>query len=284
MIDIKTCLITGAGNGLGKSLAKSLAEKGYHLILADIDENRLKSVKEEIFSLTESCPVETYAIDLSLQGEIRRFCNACNQRFQKLDMIINNAGVNTPFRKVTAEGFEYMFAVNYLAPYLLTTLLFNKLQLAGDAKIINIGSNGEKYARLDFDNLQGEKSFNSMKQYCLTKLCLLMFSYHLAKDTASKGVAVCCVHPGGIKTHLMDHYRWYHLPKVVWHALYPFLKNADKAAGYVVKLTDMEVYALNGKYFSKGKEAVSSAVSLDKEMASGLWNHTLSLVDTGFLK
>ncbi|MFO7656401.1 MAG: SDR family NAD(P)-dependent oxidoreductase [Bacteroidales bacterium] len=282
MKDVKTCIITGAGSGLGKALAKSLANKGYHLVLIDNDENSLKSVRDEIISLPDNSTVENYSVDLSLQYEIRKFCNEFNNRYRKLDLLINNAGANIPFRKVTAEGIEYMLAVNYLAPFLLTSLLFDKLKLAGNAKIINIGSNGEKYAHPGFDNLQGEKSFSSMRQYCLTKLCLLMFTYHLSKNTGFKDIAICCIHPGGVKTRLMNHYSWHNMPKMAWHVLYPFLKSTGKAAGYVLNLIDMKATAINGKYFSKGRKAISSAVSRDEEIASRLWHHTWTLVNNGF--
>lgn len=270
----KTCLITGADSGLGKAVATSLAKKGYQLVLVSNDENRLKAAREEIIALSENSSVEIFAVDLSWQCEIREFCKVFNNRFQKLDLLINNAGVNIPFRKITAEGFEYMYAVNHLAPFLLTILLMDNLKAAGKARIINIGSNGEKYAKLDFENLQGENSFNSMKQYCLTKLCNLMFTYQLATVLEGTGITVSSVHPGGVRTGIMKNYNWFSLSKIAWHLLYPFLKSPQEAGRYVLNLINYEASAIQGKYFLKGKIAKSSPTSLNKELSGKLWEIT----------
>ena len=216
-----TCIITGADSGLGKALAIALAIKEYHLVLISNKKAGLVETRDEIISRVPSAEIEVYRVDLSLQQEIKLFCENFKSQHSRLDILINNAGVNMPYRVLTPEGIEYMFAVNYLAPFLLSTLLMENLENSKSARILNIGSNGEKFATLDFDN------FNSMKQYCLTKLCLLMFTYKLA-EVAHK-VSVCCVHPGGIRTNIMKRYHWYSLPGITWFLLYPFLKSPEKA-------------------------------------------------------
>ncbi len=272
------CLITGADSGLGKAIAKTLAKEGYQLILISNNIEGLRTTRNEILLETVNSEIEIFSVDFSLQRELKLFCAKFKSKYAKLDLLINNAGVNIPGRTVTSEGIEYMFAVNYLAPVLLTSLLMDNLKLSGKARVINIGSNGEKYATLDFENLQGEKSFNSMKQYCLTKLCLLMFTYKLAEILNESGVSVCCVHPGGVRTNIMKKYHWFSIPRITWLLLYPFLKSPDKASEYITSLAAFEPSDVQGFYFSKGKLAKSSQLSLNKELIAKLWDTTLQLL------
>ena len=273
-----TCLITGADSGFGKAIAKTLARQEYQLILISNNYERLNSVKVEIVNEIQNTDIEIFCVDLSLQCEIKLFCAEFKSRFKKLDLLINNAGVNIPFKKQTSEGFEYMFAVNYLAPVLLTSLLLEKIEKSENGRIINIGSNGEKFAVLDFENLQGEKSFNGMSQYCITKLCLLMYTYELGEKLIEKNISACCLHPGGIRTAIMNNYKRYSIPKIAWYFLYPFLKKPGKASKYILNLLNLEPSIIHGKYFFKEKPGKSSQTSLNKVLISNLWEKTSELV------
>jgi len=268
---MSTCLITGADAGIGKAIAKMLAYEGYRLILISNSEEKLKVIREQIVSESNNHQIDIFQVDLSLQNETRSFCAEFNRRYQKLDILIHNAGVNLPVRKITAEGLEYMFAVNYLAPFLMTNLLMESLKKSCRARIINIGSNAEKYAKFDIRNLQGERSFSGMKQYSLTKLCNLMFTYEFARNLQDSGVAVSCLHPGGVRTRIMQHYSWKSPPKMIWFMLYPFLQTPEKASGYIAHLINAETSSIHGKYFTKGKRAMSSSLSMDQELSRQLW-------------
>ncbi len=268
----KTCLITGGSSGIGKAIAKRLAHLGHQVVIVSNNKDENDLAKSEIIEDTGNINVYCYLADFSSQKEIREFVNELVYSHKKLDILINNAGVNLSYKKKTQEGFEYMFAVNHLAPFLLTNLLLEKFTKGIPLIIINIGSNGERFANLDFENLQGEKKFNSMKQYCMTKLCNLLFTYELARKLNGKNTFACCIHPGGVKTHIMKHYKKFSLPKVTWHILYPFLKTPDHAAEYVEKLIRTDEYtSLNGKYFKKNRVAQSSNLSYDKNIAAKLW-------------
>ncbi len=273
------CLITGVDSGIGKATAKLLAKKGFQLILLGDSKGKLKTLNDEIISETKNSLISTYQVDLSLQREIRSFCTGFKSRYQKLDILINNAGVNLPYRRVTSEGFEYMLAVNYLAPFLMTILLMESLKGAGTARIINIGSNAEKYAKLDFENLQGEKSFDGMKQYSLTKLCNLMFAYELARNLNDTCVAISCLHPRGVRTEIMQYYHWKSLPKMIWFTLFPFLQAPEKAAGHILDMIESEASFIHGHYFFKGKRARSSSVSMDRNLSQQLWQHSLEMTN-----
>ena len=270
----KTCLVTGADSGIGKAIAKLLAREGYHLILISSSEEKLKVIQDEIISETNNHQIDIHQVDLSLQSEIRSFCDDFINRYPKLDVLINNAGVNLPFRQLTSEGFEYMFAVNHLAPFLLTNLLIEVFKRAESARIINIGSNGEKWANFDFENLQGEKSFDGMRQYCLTKLCNLMFSYELARILKDSQITVICLHPSGVRTGIMRYYKWFRLSKMIWFVLFPFLKKPEKAAGYVLDLVENETSLIHGQYFSNGKSVRSSDISMDENLSKQLWKYS----------
>lgn len=211
----KTCLVTGGSSGIGKALAGEFVAAGFHTILISKSKNELELTAKEITQLTGNSNVEYYPVDLSLQKEIKEFSNHFRTKYSKLDVLINNAGVNIPEKIITADGIEYMFAVNHLAPFLLTNLLLDKLKKSGTAQVINVVSNGEKYARFDFQNLQAEKSYNGTLHYCLTKLCNLMFSYELARRTENSGITSNAFHPGGVRTNIIKNIN--HLPFLPLH-------------------------------------------------------------------
>jgi len=274
-----TCIITGACSGIGRAIAKSLAGKGYHLVLISNSRVRLDETKEEIVGETDNRLISICRVDLSLQKEIRSFCIDFMNNYSKLDVLINNAGVNLPVRKITSEGFEYMFAVNQMAPFLMTNLLLDHLKKAETARIINIGSNAEKFAEFDLNNLQGEISFSGMKQYSLTKLCNLMFTREMARILKGSGISVSCLHPGGVRTEIMKYHHWASLPKIIWFFLLPFLQSPGKAAGYILDLINREASFVHGQYFFKGKMTTSSEISTDENLSRQLWRYCADIAN-----
>lgn len=268
----KICLITGASSGIGKALANEFANLGYHLILVSKDDKNLASAKDDITRNTGNTNIETYKVDLSLQKEIREFSDLFYSRYPKLDVLINNAGVNIPKKVITQEGIEYMFAVNHLASFLLTNLLLDKLRAAGKAQVINIVSNGEKFARWDTQNLQAEKGYNGTLHYCLTKLCNLMFSYELSRKLKGSGITSNAVHPGGVRTSIMKSYKWYTLSSIIWKLLDPSLLSAEQAAKKIITIFNSGIFLEEtGKYYFKDKPGYSSPNSHDIEKSELLW-------------
>ncbi len=268
----KTCLITGGSSGIGKAIAAGLAKENMHVILIARNTQELESAREEITTLTGNTDVEAFAVDLSLQSNIREFVKMLKTTLPKLDILINNAGVNLPERRLTPEGMEVMFAVNHLAPFLLTNLLTDMLKAAASSMVINIVSNGEKYARFDPDNLQGEKKFNAMKQYCLSKLCNLMFSYEFARRSGDSGITSNAIHPGGVRTSIMKEYSLFSLPGLVWMFLYPRLNKPGKVASYLLDLIrNGTLVRENGNYYFKGRVYTSSPDSTNTRYAADLW-------------
>lgn len=268
----KICLVTGGSSGIGKAIAMGLARLDFKVFIIAKDEEELNKSCREITETTGNPEIVTFAVDLSSQTDIRKFTGLFKRQITHLDILINNAGVNLPDRRLTSEGIEYMFAVNHLAPFLLTNLLLDKLKAAEQALIINIASNGEKYALFDPGNLQGEKQFKGMKQYCITKLCNLMFSYELSRRLEHSEITCNAVHPGGVRTNIMKNYKPFSLPGMVWKILYPKLNKPEKVARSIINLITSGTFKdTNGGYFFNGKLFNSSPTSYDTGKAAQLW-------------
>ncbi|NJK86980.1 MAG: SDR family NAD(P)-dependent oxidoreductase [Bacteroidales bacterium] len=239
----------------------------------------MKKAANQIISETKNSNVFDFVVDLSVQKEIKDFITIFGQNYDKLDILVNNAGVNLPSRVITSEGIEYVFAVNHMAPFILTTSLLNRMKNQSQAQIINIASNGERYAKFDLNNLQGEKKYNGTKHYCLTKLCNLMFTYELARRLTGHEITCNAIHPGGVRTGIMKSYKSLSLPSIVWKFLYPTLQNPDDVAEYILNLYQKGAFKNeNGKYFFKEQMVASSNLSYHVDYARKIWEISENLV------
>jgi NAD(P)-dependent dehydrogenase (short-subunit alcohol dehydrogenase family) len=274
------CLITGGSSGIGKALAKKFALMNFHVVLVSKTKEELLNTRDEIIFETGNKNIFIFPVDLSLMGEVKKFCTDFKEKYPYLNVLVNNAGVNLQKKKMTPEGIEYMFAVNHLAPFLLTNLLLVPMEKAENANVINIVSNTEKYAKFDLNNLQAEKSYNGSKHYCHTKLCNLMFSYELARRTEETGITSNAVHPGGVRTDIMKNYSPFSLPSLVWRILYPSLQTPDAVAEFIIRLFKSgEFDRETGKYYFKDRQSVSSPASNNTKYAKQLWEISEKITD-----
>jgi NAD(P)-dependent dehydrogenase (short-subunit alcohol dehydrogenase family) len=264
----KTCIVTGANTGIGKATATALAKKGATVVMVCRSRERGEAARAEIARESGRSDVDLLVADLSLQSEIRRLAGEVQTKYPRLDVLINNAAVVHPKRILTAEGIETMFAVNHLAYYLLSLLLLEVLQASRPARIINVGSNAHRFIKkLDFDNLQGEQGFNSLRPYAMNKLENLYFTYALARRIEGTGVTVNALHPGVILTELNRS-----LPAPVVWFFNKFTKPTSEGAATPVYLAlSPEVEGVNGKYFDDCREKKTSPASYDVEAAEKLW-------------
>ncbi len=206
--------------------------------------------------------------DLSSLRQVRRLAAEVRAIAPRLDILINNAGVYMAERRLSEDGYELTFAVNHLAPFLLTNLLLERLEAAGHARVIALASVAHEAGCLDFDNLQGECSFDGYEAYALSKLVNVLFTYELAERLQGTGVTATCMHPGVIRTKLLK-------------AGFPGARGADaeRGAHKVVHLAcSPELEDVTGCYFVNCRAVISAPVTYDRDLRGRLWAVSQELV------
>ncbi|MCK4383385.1 MAG: SDR family oxidoreductase, partial [Candidatus Lokiarchaeota archaeon] len=199
----KTCIITGANSGIGKATAIELAKMNATLVLLCRDKERGESAQKEIIELTGNNNVDLIFCDLSSQKEIRNFVAEFKRKYQDLHVLINNAGVMLSKKTQSVDGFEMNFAVNHLAPFLLTNLLLDILKKSAPSRIVNVGSAAHRMGKIDFEDLQREnKKGRLMGLYGSSKLAMTLVSYELSRRLEGSNVTINVLHPGLINTNL----------------------------------------------------------------------------------
>src|SRR5690242_15989433 len=198
----KICMVTGANSGIGKATALALAQMGATVVLVCRDRARGEEAQNEIITKSKNTAVDLLLADLSSQQSIRHLVEHFQQHYSHLHVLINNAGAAFPRRRETVDGLEMTFAVNYLAPFLLTNLLLDVLKNSAPARIVNVSSDSHRSGSIKMDDLQGKKGYSSLKTYGNSKLALVMFTYELARRLEGTGVTANCLHPGFTATHI----------------------------------------------------------------------------------
>lgn len=269
----KTCLITGANSGIGFETAKTLAQLGAQVVMVCRDPAKGREAQQKIIQASNNDKVDLLIADLTLMSSVRQLAEEVNRLYPALHVLINNAGIMLSKRELTPEGYERQYAVNYLAPFLLTHLLLDKLKASQPARIVNISSKMHSMTGLEFDNLQAEKKFGPFKTYAMSKLALPLFTYSLARRLQGTGVTVNCLHPGVIGSNIGSTPAFIKL----------FMKSPKTGAKLPVYLASSpEVEIMNGKYYMGFKPVPSSAETYRQDLADKLWN--LTLQETGLSK
>jgi len=266
----KISLITGATSGIGQATATALAQKGATIIVAGRSEERCKKTVDQIQHQTGNSRVDYLLADLSMQSQIHQLAEEFKSRYERLDVLVNNAGAIHLFRRVSADGIEMTFALNHLAYFLLTNLLLDTLKASAPARIVNVASNSHYGQHLDFDNLQLTRGYNPMRAYGRSKLCNLYFTYELARRLEGTGVTVNAMHPGFVATNMAANNGWLvrlFLPLIHRNSLTP-----EQGASTAVYLASSpEVEGVTGNFFVRERERASDPVSYDESVASRLW-------------
>lgn len=264
----KICIITGANSGIGKATAIGLAMMNATIVMMCRSKERGEEVQKEIIELTGNKKVDLLLCDLSSQESIRKFVSEFKSKYQKLHILINNAGVMLSKRVISVDGFEMNFAVNYLASFLLTNLLLDVLKKSAPSRIINVSSAAHRMAKMDFDDLQSEKrKYRLFKIYGISKLALMLFSYELNRRLEGTSVTVNTVHPGVVNTNLGQDQSSFSkgFAKL-------FFKKPEKGAETSIYLaSSQEVEGITGKYFAKKQQKQSSEESYNEDYAKRMW-------------
>jgi NAD(P)-dependent dehydrogenase (short-subunit alcohol dehydrogenase family) len=247
---LKTVIITGANSGIGKSTAMQLAAKGWQVLFLARDPQKACDVKNEIIAATGNDQVDFVTGDLLSLSEVRKSAELIKKKVQKIDVLINNAGVCLPERKFSIDGFEHMFQINHLSHFLLTHLLLDHIKKSDEPRIINVSSAGHKMGKFDLENLQSEKKFGSFTTYCDTKLLNILYTFELAGKLEGTGITVNVLHPGVVSTNFAGEFKgvFGFLNKI----FKPFLISPVKGAETSVYLASSEeVKGVTAKYFEK---------------------------------
>lgn len=254
-------IVTGASRGLGLAIASRLAADGRRVVLVARDRARGEA------ALTQVKDGELLLADLSRMAGVRRLADEVRTRYPDLNLLINNAGVSKFAREVTQEGFEVTFATNHLAPFLLSNLLLVTMA-ANSAQIVNISSEQHRFVRaIPWDDLQGEKNFQPIERYSLTKLYNILFTRELARRAEGSGVSVNAVSPGFLRTDLGRDARggFGLFLKLAWPFQQPPAKGAESVMAVLAS-------GRSGAYFKGRKETPPSALALDDDAAARLWD------------
>lgn len=279
----RVCMITGANSGIGKATAAGLAKMGATVVMVCRKQAAGEEAKDGIIAESGNPRTDLLIADLSSQAAIRQLVRDFQSRYDRLHVLINNAGVAPIKRSVTADGIETVFAVNYLAPFLLTNLLLDNLKASAPARVVNVAGDFHRKGIIDFDDLMTEKDYSGTRANNQAKLALVLFTYELARRLEGTDVTANCLHPGAVATdaplkdpELSSFMRLlYKMTRIF------FLSPERGAATSIFLATSPEVEGVTGRYFIKQAEVASSPESYDVEIAKRLWAVSMELTGSG---
>jgi NAD(P)-dependent dehydrogenase (short-subunit alcohol dehydrogenase family) len=275
----KICIVTGGNSGIGKETALALAEKGATVVMVVRNQDKGEKALAEIIEKTGNKSVSLMLCDMSSKASIRDFSKEFKKKYSRLEVLVNNAGGEFSKREVTPEGFERTFAVDYLAPFLLTHELLDLLKASVPSRIINVSSGLAKNGKLNFDDLQSVKEYKGMQVYSNAKLMLMMFTYELARRLEGTGVTANVLMPGFVATNLGKNSGSLR-SSIMFKMVRPMQINAKKGAETSVYLASSdEVRDVTGKCFAKKKESATCIASYDESLQKRLWNETTTMLN-----
>lgn len=264
---MKTILITGATDGIGKQTALNLAKLGHTVLIHGRNKIRCEQTAEEISKLVSNQNIFPVVADFSSLKEVRSLCDRLKQNYSHLDVLLNNAGVYMKQRELTKDGYEMTFAVNHLAHFLLTLELLDLIKKSEKGRIIHVSSIAHNRAMINFNNLQSEQFFDSYQSYAVSKLANVLFSAELADRLSGTAVTSNSLHPGVITTKLL---------KAGFGISGDDLEKGAATSVYLAVSHDVE--NVTGKYFVNKTATTSSPVSYDLELRKKLWEVSENLI------
>jgi retinol dehydrogenase 14 len=274
----KVVLITGGTGGIGKATAIGLAMMGARIGITGRDLARTEDAAAEIRAASENPAVDAFAADMSSQAEVRRLAAAVLDAYPRLAVLVNNVGGFWAHRHPTADGLEHTFALNHLAPFLLTNLLLDRLKASAPARVVTVSSGEQARGRIDFEDLQGTRDYSAQRAYSQSKLANVMFTNELARRLEGTGVTATSLHPGVVRTNFgaEDQAGFF---AVMGGMVRPFLKTPAQGAQtsiYLASSPDME--GVTGQFFADRKPKTANKIAYDTDMAARLWQVSADLV------
>lgn len=271
MINKKLVLITGATSGMGLATAIELAKEDYNIVLLGRNEEKGKTAVNKVKLEGETDDVIFMQCDLASLESIRAFVTTFKNKYNKLDILINNAGVLALKRETTKDGFERQIGVNHLGHFLLTNLLLDLIKKSEDGRIINVSSGGHKAGDFYKNDPHFKNNYNLIKAYGQSKLANILFTKELDRKLNGTNVSVNALHPGGVQTSLGVN-RETGFGETIYTLVSPFLKTPKQGASTAIYLaTDDKVKDISGEYFINKKIATPSHKATSIELAKVLW-------------
>jgi retinol dehydrogenase 14 len=248
----KNVLVTGGTAGIGKATAVGLAALGARVGITGRDRVRAESAAADIRAASGNPAMDVFTADMSSQAEVRGLAGEVLDTYPRLDVLVNNVGGFWAHRHVTADGLEHTFALNHLAPFLLTHLLLDRLKASAPARVVTVSSGAHATGRIDFDDLQGSAMYSGQRAYNASKLANVMFTYELARRLDGTGVTATVLHPGVVNTNFGAEDQAG--IKVILPLVRPFLKTPAAGAATTIYLaSSAKVEGITGQYFANRK-------------------------------
>jgi NAD(P)-dependent dehydrogenase (short-subunit alcohol dehydrogenase family) len=273
----KTVLVTGGTGGIGLATATGLAGLGARVGLVGRSAPRAAAAADAVRRRAPSAEVDVFEADLSEQAQVRRLAGEVGNLYSRLDVLVNNVGGYWAHRRVTADGLEHTFALNHLAPFLLTHELSNLLVASAPARVVTVSSGAQAMGRINFEDLQGKRSYDGQRAYSQSKLANVLFTYELARRLEGTGVTATVLHPGVVRTGFgrEDSGRFM---RMMFPLVTPFMKTPEQGAVTPIYLASSpDVAGVTGVYYANRRPKRSSKASHDRDLASRLWEVSAEL-------
>lgn len=279
-LDGTRVLITGGNSGIGRATATALARDGAEVIITARDAERGATAVDDIRAASGSDRVSVLPLDLGDTADIRAFATSFTERYDRLDVLVNNAGLISGDRCTTADGFELTFGVNHLGPFLLTHLLLDLLRSSAPSRIVNVASTAHKGASLDLDDLMCEDGpYVALSVYGRSKLANVLFTRELARRLEGTGVTANAVHPGTVRTGFGADGDTGPLFTLLLRIARPFFLSPEQGARTPVHVAaSPDLAGTTGAYFDAMRPARTSAAARDDDLAAALWERSEQLL------
>ena len=274
------CVVTGANSGIGKEVCRGLVRQGARVVMVCRNEKRGRDAQAEIEAdAREGGSTDLQRADLAVQDDVKDLAARLVSTYDRLDVLVNNAGLYSGRREMTVDGVEKTFAVNHLAPFLLTHLVLDRMketaEEVGEARIVNVGSEAHRGARIDFDDIHGEEEYSGIQAYGQSKLANVLFTHELARRVQGTGVLVNCVHPGVVATNIWRGSDW--LSRLARLFKWFYKSPEDGARPVLLLAASPKTADATGQYFREMERTNPSTAAFDEKIAARLWRLSLEL-------
>jgi NAD(P)-dependent dehydrogenase (short-subunit alcohol dehydrogenase family) len=272
----RTAVVTGASSGIGRHTALGLARTGMRVVLVGRHRARTEAARRFVIEGSGSDCIAIALADFSSLVQVRRLADEILVGNSRLDLLVNNAGLMSPNYRFSFDGFEVTFAVNHLAPFLLTNLLLERLKASSPARIVTVASEAHRGHRLNLAQLAQPHDWSMLRAYGRSKLCNILFTRELAARLEASGVVATCLHPGVVATAIGQRGG---LTELVWRLMKPFMKSPEKGAETSLFLATVpDPTPFHGGYVIGKSLARPDPAALDPGLARGLWHESARLV------
>jgi NAD(P)-dependent dehydrogenase (short-subunit alcohol dehydrogenase family) len=273
----KVCMVSGSTSGVGLEAVKRLARGGAHIVMICRNLDKAKAIRMEIVS-QHNVEIEIIRSDFSVLDDVRKAADIVIKDYPQIDVLINSAGLHSTTRTTTQDGFETVFCVNHLAPFLLTYLLIDRLKQSAPARIIQVNSEGHRFGGLDLNDLNWERRpYIGLLGYGASKVAQLLTTWEFADRLKGSGVTINAMHPGDVKTNIGNNngplYRWF-----LHHVLWSMLKDPVISGEALYYLTaSPEMTNVSGRFFHLTIDEKPAAHALDREKGRKVWDLSMQL-------